>query len=153
MLEQDAMVKEIDVRFSLGEGYHKAQVRYVNGDPIRFAQVVLNFLSNAIGFSEGSPVRIIDVGLDASMEEPTFLQPVAMASAEHTSLHAESLFLICTVRVADSGGGLTADEQAKLLYKITQAPSKTYIEWWYWVWTVYFTYIDRGSWREIIPGK
>jgi signal transduction histidine kinase len=106
MLEQDA--KESDIHFSLGEGYHKTQVRYVNGDPIRFAQVVLNFLSNAIGF-EDSPVRI-DVCLDASMEEPKFLHPVVMASAEHP-LQPDSLFLICSV--ADSGGGLSADEQVK----------------------------------------
>jgi signal transduction histidine kinase len=138
MFEREATVKEIDMKLSIGEGYDALQVATVCGDPIRYAQVLLNFLSNAIRFTEKAPHRTIEITLNASEEEPILASPtddiadlkthVSLASPPSisTPARAESLYLISSV--SDSGVGISEEEQKKLFQKFTQASPKTHIE-------------------------
>src|SRR5579862_1453188 len=71
MFEREAFVKDIMFRFTLGTGYRDIQVGWVRADPIRFSQVLLNFISNAVRFTEKSSRREIEVILDASETVPT----------------------------------------------------------------------------------
>jgi signal transduction histidine kinase len=136
MFEREAFVKNVAFKFTLGTAYREHQIGWVRADPIRFAQVLLNFISNAVRFTEKSPRREIEVTLDASDVEPSLSQPLTtMTTGEPipqkiTKTTAEELgepvFLIASV--ADSGVGLTPDERANLFRKFAQASPRTHIE-------------------------
>jgi signal transduction histidine kinase len=135
MFEREVLVKEIDMKLAVGEGYDALQIRMVRGDPTRFTQVLLNFLSNAIRFTEKAPSRTIEITLDASEAEPILfapgilgddtmhiLAPVPIAS----HVPQDTIYLISSV--SDSGVGITKEEQKRLFHKFTQASPKTHIE-------------------------
>jgi hypothetical protein len=133
MFEREAFVKDIAMNLTLGKGYHDLEIEWVNADPVRFAQVLLNFISNAVRFTEKRETRVIEVILDASETEPTLLQPL-VGTNEMSPSRVEKppveigppIFLIASV--ADSGVGLTQEEQRNLFHKFAQASPKTHIE-------------------------
>ena len=134
MFEREALAKKIELKLSVGKGYESLQVGWVSGDPVRFAQVFLNLLSNAVRFTEKAPTRTIQITLDASVEEPNLSPLVTTDHAPETKTSSEdlshsttdSIFLISAV--IDSGVGLTKDEQKKLFQKLDQSSPKTHIE-------------------------
>ena len=134
MFEQEAFVKNIAFKFTLEHGYHDLQIGWVSADPIRFSQVLLNFISNAVRFTEKSSIREIEVRLDAAKEEPIVSYPLVGTNSPvpHISENPSSaeigdrVFLI--VSVADSGVGLTPEERANLFQKFSQASPRTHIE-------------------------
>jgi len=132
MFEREAFVKNIAFKFTIGEGYRKHEIGWVSADPIRFSQVLLNFISNAVRFTEKAPVREIEISLDASEVEPVFPHPlVGTNDASRLELDAfadenNRVYLIASV--ADSGVGLTPQERANLFQKFAQASPRTHIE-------------------------
>ena len=92
-----ASAKGIEVKVSGNSGW-------VRGDPIRYAQVLLNLLSNAIRFTENAPTRGIDVSIEASVD---------------------SIFLITSV--IDSGVGMEREELRELVQKLDSASTRTYV--------------------------
>ncbi|ORX86570.1 hypothetical protein K493DRAFT_291249 [Basidiobolus meristosporus CBS 931.73] len=73
MFETEVCLKEIDLRFVVAEGYTRMEVDWVKGDPTRFTQILINFMTNAIRFTERVPFRQITVTLDASDRVPSEL--------------------------------------------------------------------------------
>ena len=134
VFEREALAKKIELRLSVGKMYESLKVGWVSGDPVRFAQVLLNLLSNAVQFTEDAPTRAIEITLDASVEEPN-LSPLVR---DHTSetrkplsedlsrSTTDSIFLVTAV--IDSGVGLIEEEQKKLFQKLNQSSPKTHIE-------------------------
>lgn len=120
MFQQAAIVKKIEMMLSIGEEYTAMDLETVIGDPVRFAQVVLNSLSNAIRFTEKSKIRTIKILLNASTKEPLYSQN------ETANPGQQGLFLISSI--TDSGIGLTPEEQSKLFQKFTQASPKKHVE-------------------------
>jgi signal transduction histidine kinase len=132
MFEREAFVKNIAFKFTIREGYRNHEIGWVSADPIRFSQVLLNFISNAVRFTEKVAVREIEISLDASEVEPTFPHPlVGSNDASRPELDAfadENNRVYLIVSVADSGVGLTPDERANLFQKFAQASPRTHIE-------------------------
>ena len=132
MFEREAFVKNIAFKFTVGSGYQDLQVGWVSADPIRYSQVLLNFISNAVRFTEKAPIREIEIGLDASEMEPQFSHPLfGNNDASRLALDTfadenHRLYLIASV--ADSGVGLTPEERANLFQKFAQASPRTHIE-------------------------
>jgi len=132
MFEREAFVKDIMFKFTLGTEYRNLQLGWVLADPIRFSQVLLNFISNAVRFTEKSEHREIEVTLDASATKPKLSNPLnGTADITHSRELEEDtsgpmIYLIASV--ADSGVGLTREEQANLFQKFSQASPKTHIE-------------------------
>ena len=133
--EREALVKKIELKLSVGNMYKSLQVGWVSGDPVRFAQVLLNLLSNAVRFTENARTRTIEITVDASVEEPDLSSPLVLNHSSETrkplsedlsSSNTDSLFLISTV--IDSGIGLTEEEQKKLFQKLNQSSPKTHIK-------------------------
>ncbi|ORX86571.1 hypothetical protein K493DRAFT_268976 [Basidiobolus meristosporus CBS 931.73] len=71
MFETEVRLKGIDLKFVLAEGYTRMKVDWVKGDPTRFTQILINFMTNAIRFTERVPFRQITVTLDASDRVPS----------------------------------------------------------------------------------
>ena len=72
MFEREVLAKKIELKMSVGKEYESFKIGLVNGDPVRFAQVLLNLLSNAVRFTENALRRIIEITFNASKEEPHF---------------------------------------------------------------------------------
>jgi signal transduction histidine kinase len=85
-------------RLSLSVSIDPAIPGHLNGDPVRFRQVLLNLIGNAIKFTEQGGVN---VGVVFEEDSPS-----------GTSIR---------VSVIDSGIGLTREQQAKLFNPFTQA--------------------------------
>jgi signal transduction histidine kinase len=134
MFEREAFVKNIDFKFTLEHGYQDLQVGWVNADPIRLAQVLLNFISNAVRFTEKSKIREIEVKLDASEKEPMVMNPLTGSNTtvpcgpEQTTGEDAGSKIFLIVSVVDSGVGLTPEERANLFQKFAQASPRTHIE-------------------------
>ena len=127
MLERSASVKGIDITFSLGERYKELKVGWVKADPIRYAQVLVNFISNAIRFTENAPTRNIEITLDVSEKVPNLPNSIMETNGiqQSSSVDGENqMFLI--VSVSDTGVGLTPEERGTLFQKFRQASPKTY---------------------------
>lgn len=130
MFEREAYVKGIELTFSLGEKYKALQIGWVHADPVRFSQVLVNFISNALRFTENAPTRVVDVTLDASEDVPTLpeqLKNTHEVSHQKSSKDRETtVFLISSIK--DTGSGLTKEERLTLFQKFAQASPKTYSE-------------------------
>jgi signal transduction histidine kinase len=133
MFEREAFVKRIDFKFTLGSAYRDLGIGWVSADPIRFSQVLVNFISNAVRFTEKSTRREIEVTLDASKNEPSL--PHTLSPNEEGTVNRfqpgapeadEIVYLV--VSVADSGVGLTPEERSNLFRKFAQASPRTHIE-------------------------
>jgi len=134
MFEPEAKAKKIELKLCVGKGYESLQVGWVSGDPVRFAQVLLNLLSNATRFTENALTRSIQITLDASVEEPN-LSPLVVtdhapeikrSSDDLSRSTTDSIFLISAV--IDSGVGLTKEEQKRLFQKLDQSSPKTHVK-------------------------
>jgi signal transduction histidine kinase len=132
MFEREAFVKDIMFKFTLGDGYRTLQVGWVLADAIRFSQVLLNFVSNAVRFTEKSARREIEVRLDASLTRPELSSTMTgspdIIPAKELDEDVELPLVYLMASVADSGVGLTQEERSHLFQKFAQASPKTHIE-------------------------
>jgi signal transduction histidine kinase len=130
MFEKEVLAKKIEVTLSVRAGYKILKVGWVYGDPIRFAQVLINLLSNAVRFTEQTPSRTVEIALDASAESTVAKslddQERGIEHPPSGDFNKRSIFLICSV--IDSGVGLTKEDQARLMKQLGQSSPKTHIE-------------------------
>jgi signal transduction histidine kinase/CheY-like chemotaxis protein len=103
--------KEKNLDLSLA--YPPSAPRYFQGDPGRIRQVILNFLSNAIKFTEAGSVR-----LQVELQRVPHAEGASEASATHVSHQV-------TLTVIDTGIGIRPDQINKLFRDFSQADSST----------------------------
>ncbi|KAK9717627.1 hypothetical protein K7432_006063 [Basidiobolus ranarum] len=70
MFETEVKLKKIGMKFIIGEEYSKMNINWVKGDPTRLSQVLINFLTNAIRFTEKVSLRQITITLEAFESPP-----------------------------------------------------------------------------------
>ena len=93
-----ARAKGIEVRWSIGEDVPAE----LNGDPVRFRQILTNLLGNAVKFTERGSVSV---------------------RVEKTAAYAGRIFLKCLV--SDTGIGIPLDKQDRLFKSFTQLDGST----------------------------
>ena len=101
-----ARIKHLEFEHSLSNELP----RWVTGDAVRVRQIVSNFLSNAIKFTETGTVSL-SVSLSVSH------------SGAHTGAHTAEGRIRIAVR--DTGPGIALDQQAKLFQRFVQADDST----------------------------
>jgi signal transduction histidine kinase/CheY-like chemotaxis protein len=128
----DGQLRSADIDFRLQEDQSllDLSIDWVDLDPGRVLQVLMNLTTNAIKFTRTEPIRHITVTVAASRQVPSFTGirylPALETKKKHqfTAGDRETIYLSLTV--ADSGRGITQDQMKVLFQRFSQATPKTY---------------------------
>ncbi|KAK9763040.1 hypothetical protein K7432_010655, partial [Basidiobolus ranarum] len=155
MFETEVRLKEIALEFIVADGYSQLDVDWVKGDPTRFTQILINFLTNAIRFTERVPLRRITVTLDA-LDKPSLTTANEILEIDETQAEYDSPVIgsdvpsdisdnmgretsevpttalldavYIAIAIKDSGVGMTLEEQSNLFQRFAQGTPRTYAE-------------------------
>lgn len=128
----DGQLRSADIDFRLQEdrSLRDLGIDWVDLDPGRVLQVLMNLTTNAIKFTRTEPIRHITVTIAASRQIPSFTGIKYFPGLERKRKHQvtpgdrETIYLSLTV--ADSGRGITQDQMKVLFQRFGQATPKTY---------------------------
>lgn len=101
--------KGITHNLVFGDSIKTLGIKYVSVDKVRFGQVIINLLSNAIRFSQSSQTKGIDITVEASRNPPrdgTCLPPLSSKEDLMPLVEGEKVSVYIYVSVHDTGPGL-----------------------------------------------
>ncbi|KAA1080835.1 hypothetical protein PGT21_023090 [Puccinia graminis f. sp. tritici] len=118
----EAQQKSVDLKLQIGEGLEITH--YICADPNRLAQVIINFLSNALRYtsnSEGPRSVTVRVDVFTKCPEPRpHVRRIGSLRAEVDAVAPEDL-VYAKVSVQDTARGLSPEELSKLFSRFVQA--------------------------------
>jgi CheY-like chemotaxis protein len=135
MFDGDSQKNDIELSFVTESSYLDLGVDWVQLDPSRMLQVLINLVTNAIKFTQSEAERRITIKLGASLEPHNTRNGVEYLprKADRNDMSVgsawgsgESIYLY--VEVHDSGRGLTEDERTLLFQRFTQASPRTHVQ-------------------------
>ena len=131
MVRAEAESAHVALQVRYGPGSER--VHRLAGDPQRISQVLINFLANAIKFTRPAPVRrvtvVVDVYAPPPPPEATAVPPVLPpppADGDATAAVPVGEEVWVALCVADTGIGMSVEEQTRLFLPFRQANVKTY---------------------------
>ncbi|KAK3939460.1 putative histidine kinase [Diplogelasinospora grovesii] len=138
MFAIEARRVDIDLSMVVDQSYRDLGIRYLDFDPSRLKQVIINLLTNALKFTKSGPTRNVSLAISASLRRPT----EATGSVQFIPRSQEScdedydqpalrdrgdpIFLMFEVK--DTGQGLTEEEKKSLFQRFVQASSRTHVK-------------------------
>lgn len=123
MFSLESAQKQIQLSLSLGPGISQHDITWINADPHRLSQVLINFLTNALRFTVASAMKTIVVKVEITPTIPG-KTPTAthVGDLDMTMIPEDALWLTCSV--VDTGRGLSAEDRTKLFERFSQANPK-----------------------------
>lgn len=135
MFEVEARRVDIDLQMKVDPSYDELGLDYLDVDPSRLKQVLINLLTNALKFTKSGPTRNVTITISASKTRPTdsscsvqFIPPLQGDEFQQPFKERSEHPIYITFEVKDTGQGLTEDEMKTLFQRFKQASARTHVK-------------------------
>lgn len=138
MFAVEARRVDIDLSMVVDQSYREMGIKWLDLDPSRMKQVLINLLTNALKFTKAGKTRTVSVTIRASITRPTskscgvdFIPravPVGQEEFPQLALEGRGPPIFLIFEVQDTGQGLDEEEKSNLFQRFGQASIKTHVK-------------------------